>query len=339
MMQNGIVANDEEGPPPNNSTAVVWPPDVYPYQAGIIGGFVGGVAMAIVGTIAGIVIGRGIWYPVNLLAAAAIPSFQTMTPEQLSQFSLSGLFVGSVIHFTTAIAIGLIFGLLLPMFPGHPVIWSIIAGSILWVFADIILLPVLNPTMAGLVNVPSFIIAHLAYTIALGATVSSYQKIPVHLARPTEIYPLRAGVVGGLLGGAAMAVVGGVTGLIIGRGLWYPVNLLAATALQNFQTMTPEQLSQFSLSGLFVGLVLHFTVSVGIGLMFAILLSLLPGHPLVWSLIFGGILWVFADIVLLLPLNPIMAQLVNVPSFLIAHVAYTVILGLWVSRYEKLPIS
>jgi uncharacterized membrane protein YagU involved in acid resistance len=338
-MQNGAVATEKKGPPHSETTAMVWPPDVYPYQAGIIGGGIGGVAMAIVGTIAGMVIGRSLWYPVNLLAAAAIPSFQTMTPEQLSQFSLAGLFVGSVIHFTTAIAIGLLFGLLLPMFPGHPVIWSIIAGSIMWVFADIIMLPLLNPKMAELVNVPSFIIAHLVYTIALGATVSSYQKIPVHLARPTEIYPFQAGIVGGLLGGVAMVVVGAITGLVIGRGLWYPVNLLAATAVRDFQTMSPEQLSHFSLSGLFVGIVLHFTISIAIGLAFAFLLSLLPGHPLVWSLIFGGILWVFADIVLLLPLNPIMAQLVNVPSFLIAHLAYTVILGLWVSRYEKIPIS
>ena len=103
--------------------------------------------------------------------------------------------------------------------------------------------------------------------------------------------------------------------------------------------MTPEQLSEFNLSGLFVGTILHLTISIVIGFLFTILLSALPGHPLVWSLIGGGVLWVFVDVVLLLPLNPIMAQLVNVPSFIIAHVAYTIILGLWVSRYEKIPID
>ena len=103
--------------------------------------------------------------------------------------------------------------------------------------------------------------------------------------------------------------------------------------------MTPEQLSEFNLSGLFVGSILHLTISIVIGFLFAILLSALPGHPLIWSLIGGGVLWVFVDVVLLLPLNPIMAQLVNVPSFIIAHVAYTIILGLWVSRYEKIPIG
>jgi uncharacterized membrane protein YagU involved in acid resistance len=133
-------------------------------------------------------------------------------------------------------------------------------------------------------------------------------------------------------------MVGIIAGLVIGRGPWYPINLLAAIAVRNFQTMTPEQLSQFSLSGLFVGTVLHLTISIVIGFIFAVVLSYLPGHPLIWSLIGGGILWIFADVVLLLPLNPIMASLVNVPSFLIAHVAYTSVLGLWVSRYEKIPI-
>jgi hypothetical protein len=137
------------------------------------------------------------------------------------------------------------------MFPGHPVAWSIIAGGILWVFADIVLLPLLNPRMAELVDVPSFIIAHLAYTLLLGITVNRYKKMPVQSARLTELYPYQAGVVGGILGGTAMAMVGIIAGLVIGRGPWYPINLLAAIAVRNFQTMTPEQLSQFSLSGLF----------------------------------------------------------------------------------------
>ena len=339
MVQNEVVPAEEKEPPNGGSSATVWPAEIYPYHAGIVGGAIGGLGMAVVGLIAGVLIGRGPWYPVNLLAAAAIPNFQTMSPEQLSQFSLAGLFVGSALHFTISIAIGLLFAILLPMFPGHPISWSIIAGGILWVFADIILLPLLNPRMAELVDVPSFIIAHFAYTILLGLVMNRYKRIPVQSARPTEIYPYRAGIVGGILGGAAMAVGGIIAGIIIGRGPWYPVNLLAATVVRSFQTMTPDQLSEFNLVGLFVGTILHFVISIAIGFLFAILLSALPGHPLIWSLIGGGVLWILADTILLLPLNPIMARLVDVPSFIVAHVAYTIILGLWVSRYEKIPID
>jgi uncharacterized membrane protein YagU involved in acid resistance len=338
MMQNEVLSTEEGEQPKNETTATVWPPAIYPYHAGVAGGFAGGVGMALIGTIAGMIIGRGPWYPVNLLAAAAITNFQTLSSEQLSEFSLAGLFVGSVLHFTISITIGLLFSFLLPMFPGHPVGWSLIAGGILWVFADIVLLPLLNPRMAELVNVPSFIIAHFAYTILLGVVVSRYEKIPIQSAWPTEIYPYQAGIGGGIIGGAAMAAVGIITGILIGRGPWYPINLLAATAVRSFQSLSPEQLSEFSLSGLFVGGILHLTISIAIGLLFSILLPMFPGHPVGWSLIAGGVLWVFADVVLLLPLNPVMSRQVDVPSFIIAHLIYTIILGLWVSRYEKTPI-
>jgi uncharacterized membrane protein YagU involved in acid resistance len=338
MMQKEFLPAEEGEQPKRETTATVWPPAIYPYHAGIVGGFAGGVGMAVIGTIAGMIIGRGFWYPVNLLAAAAIPSFQTFSPEQLSEFSLAGLFVGTILHFTISITIGLLVSFLLPMFPGHPVGWSLIAGGILWFFADIVLLPLLNPRMAELVDVPSFIIAHFAYTILLGVVVNRYQKIPIQSAWPAEKYPYRAGLIGGIGGGAAMAVIGVVAGILIGRGPWYPINLLAATAIRSFQSLSPEQLSEFSLEGVFVGTILHLTISIVFGLLFTFLLPMFPGHPVGWSLIAGGVLWVFADVVLLLPLNPVMSRNIDVPSFIIAHLVYSIILGLWVNRYEKTPI-
>ncbi len=48
---------------------------------------------------------------------------------------------------------------------------------------------------------------------------------------PVEVQPLSAGVVGGLVGGVAMAVVALAYGLIAQGSLWYPVNLLSAAAM------------------------------------------------------------------------------------------------------------
>src|SRR5208282_2415565 len=45
---------------------------------------------------------------------------------------------------------------------------------------------------------------------------------------PLEIYPISAGVKGGLAGSVAMAVVAMLYGLLSGNGIWYPINLLAA---------------------------------------------------------------------------------------------------------------
>ena len=43
----------------------------------------------------------------------------------------------------------------------------------------------------------------------------------------SEIYPYTAGIVGGLLGGLAMAVTALAYGRISGHGLWYPITELS----------------------------------------------------------------------------------------------------------------
>ena len=50
----------------------------------------------------------------------------------------------------------------------------------------------------------------------------------LHRARlPLEIYPVSAGVKGGLAGGVAMAVLAMLYGIVSGHGIWYPINLLS----------------------------------------------------------------------------------------------------------------
>src|SRR5215510_11474648 len=50
------------------------PAEIHPYSSGIKGGIIGGIAMAIVACLYGVIAYRSIWYPINLLAAAAVPS-------------------------------------------------------------------------------------------------------------------------------------------------------------------------------------------------------------------------------------------------------------------------
>jgi hypothetical protein len=49
------------------------PVEVQPYSAGVIGGLVGGVAMAVVALLYGLLAQGSLWYPINLLAGIAIP--------------------------------------------------------------------------------------------------------------------------------------------------------------------------------------------------------------------------------------------------------------------------
>src|SRR5271157_2613917 len=46
---------------------------------------------------------------------------------------------------------------------------------------------------------------------------------------PLKIYPISAGVKGGLAGGVAMALLAMLYGLVFYRSIWYPINLIAGS--------------------------------------------------------------------------------------------------------------
>jgi len=156
---------------------------------------------------------------------------------------------------------------------------------------------------------------------------------------PEWVYPYRAGVIGGALGGLAMVAVALAYGIWSGYGVWLPVNLIGATVVRDLQGASIETLSQFNLAALIAGLVLHFTLAVGLGFVFALLLPTLPGPPIIWSLTVGPLLWSIASLLALPIINPIMAQNVEVSSFFIAHLAYGLVLGTYVSRQPKIHVQ
>ncbi len=160
---------------------------------------------------------------------------------------------------------------------------------------------------------------------------------PREVGYPTHVYPYTAGFVGGMAGGVAMIVPALAYGLMSGRGIWYPVNLVAATVLRNLQVLTLEQLVSFSPSALMVGLAIHLSMAAILGLVFAILLPTLPGRPLLWALVVGPLLWLGATLVVLPSLNPVMSQWLDWPSFALANIAYGGAMGAWVTQTPLVP--
>jgi hypothetical protein len=148
---------------------------------------------------------------------------------------------------------------------------------------------------------------------------------------PEWVYPYQAGIIGGLLGGGAVAAVGMVYGLISGR-VWLPVNAVAATVLRGLQQRSLEELSRFDLTALVVGVALHGTISIGLGMVFALILPALPGRPLFWGPVIGPLLWVGAMVAVLPILNPVMAANVEWISFGLGNVLFGLILGWWMDR-------
>lgn len=154
---------------------------------------------------------------------------------------------------------------------------------------------------------------------------------------PSLVYPYSAGVLGGLWGGLAMIPVALTYGIISGHGIWYPVNLIAATLIRSWQQDSVDQIVQFSFLGLGIGLAIHMLMAVLLGLAFAILLPTLPGSPILWALIVGPLLWAGAIFAGLPLFNPVMAEYIDWPSFAAANIVFSLVLGGWVNRIPKIP--
>jgi hypothetical protein len=170
-------------------------------------------------------------------------------------------------------------------------------------------------------------------TMAVNSSVFIEDKR--ELGYPTHAYPYTAGLVGGALGGAAMAIPAAAFGLLSGYGIWYPINLVAATVMRGMQNMSRQQLSVFNPAALVVGLIIHLVVASTIGLLFALLLPTLPGRAVVWAVIVGPVLWFAATLIVLPQINPVMSQLLDWPSFAAANLAYGLFMGYWVAETPK----
>src|SRR5580704_9951832 len=85
--------------------------------------------------------------------------------------------------------------------------------------------------------------------------IGGVQEIP-RAWLPLETYPISAGVKGGLAGGAVMAVLAAVYGLVSGNGIWYPMNLLVA-GLFPPAAENAVQIGTFNLQEFLVAVPLH----------------------------------------------------------------------------------
>jgi hypothetical protein len=174
----------------------------------------------------------------------------------------------------------------------------------------------------------------MAGSVDVGGPLPSDRAYREH---PTAVYRYRAGAQGGLLGGMAMTVVAFVYGLVTGVGVWVPVNLIGATLVRELQGASFEQLQQFDYAAVVAGLLIHITMSVGLGLVFALLLPALPGRPLIWGAVLGPLLFTITSLAVLPIVNDVMARYLDWVSFAVAHVAYGLVLGAWIEHSRRVP--
>jgi hypothetical protein len=151
---------------------------------------------------------------------------------------------------------------------------------------------------------------------------------------PLEIYPISAGVKGGLAGSVAMAVLAMLYGIISRRGMWYAVNVLAAGffPIRN----VPAQIGAFQSDSLLIAGVVHLLLSLLVGLLYGAMLPMYPRRPIllgglivpiVWSVLVHGVVDLIAP-----PLN----QRIDWAWFVLSQVGFGIVAGIIVTRQERI---
>jgi hypothetical protein len=151
---------------------------------------------------------------------------------------------------------------------------------------------------------------------------------------PLEIYPVSAGVKGGLAGCVAMTILAELYGIIKGYGIWYPINLLSSGFFPGDNTI--EKLSAFHLEALLIASVIHVLTSVVVGLLYGAALPMFPRRPILLGGIIAPLLWSGLLHSIIQVLNPVLNSRIDWLWFAVSQVAFGIVAGFVVSKQERI---
>jgi hypothetical protein len=153
---------------------------------------------------------------------------------------------------------------------------------------------------------------------------------------PLKIYPISAGVKGGLAGGIAMALLAMLYGLIFFHSIWYPINLIAGSLYDAPAVPSMQELLQFHFGWFLFALAMHVTMCLLVGLLYGAMLPMLPTRPIILGGIVGPLLWTGLLYHVLGFVNPLLDEKINWVWFAASQVAFGVVAGLVVVRHNKI---
>jgi hypothetical protein len=153
---------------------------------------------------------------------------------------------------------------------------------------------------------------------------------------PLEIYPYSAGVKGGIAGGFVMAALAVIHGILLHGSPWYTINILAATAIASLAHADTATLSAFNAHVFLIALMIHAVVSLLVGLLYGLLLPIVPRNPVFFGGVVAPLLWSGLLFATLKVINPVLDARIEWGWFVLCQIGFGVVAGLVVSRSERI---
>ncbi len=153
---------------------------------------------------------------------------------------------------------------------------------------------------------------------------------------PLEVYPISAGIKGGMAGSVVMALLALLYGVLKTKSIWYPINLLVAGFFPAMVGETTSQLAAFHLNALLIAIPLHLVISLLVGILYGVALPMLPRNPILLGgiiapMIWSGLLYTTLDII-----NPVLNQRISWAWFVLSQVGFGIVAGIVVSRQGRI---
>ena len=167
------------------------PLHTYPVSAGLKGGIAGSVAMAVLACLYGVLKVGSIWYPINLLAAVVYAESLKLGPAQLNTFHADSFAIALGLHALVSVLVGLLYGVMLPMFARRPILLGGVVAPVLWSGLIYMELGALNPLLASHIDWFWFVASQVGFGIVAGLVVVRQSRIPTH---ENIAFALRAGI-------------------------------------------------------------------------------------------------------------------------------------------------
>ena len=152
---------------------------------------------------------------------------------------------------------------------------------------------------------------------------------------PLEIYPVTAGIKGGVAGGVAMALLAMAYGIVSGPSIWYPINLLAAGFFPSAVHLPTSEIAAFHVRPLLIATTIHLITSLLVGLLYGAMLPMLPRRPIVLGGFVAPIAWSGLLHSVLGVVNPVMNQRIDWFWFVLSQIGFGIVAGFVVSREER----